>query len=233
VGSAVYDFATRLALHGQAKGAAVLIDGDETTKAFSASVQIAGAPFYPGAGEIDMARLFAAVDLPPEWKAVLSAAAAGAGGRGGKPTARENLHLTVFFIGETKPDAVPDLIRELETPLSRLAPFSLPFSRLHSQAGRMLWASFADTPAWRLLCGAVRLAAAPFAAKPEPREQTAHVTLARFKHGGAHLAPLCPFTPPGPNLEVAAVDLMRSLLSPLGPSYVREHRFELTGEQAS
>lgn len=173
------------------------------------------------------------MDLPPDWKSALSAAVADAAGHGGKATARENLHLTVFFIGEAEQRVVPDLIRELAASLSPLAPFRLSFSRLHPQADRMIWAAFTDSPAWRRLCGAVRLAAAPFAAKPEPREQTAHVTLARFKHGGARLMSLCPFTPPGRSLAVTAVDLMRSELAARGPVYSREHRFELTGEHAA
>jgi len=179
-----------------------------------------------------VSRLFVAVDLPPEWKAALSAVAARAGACGGRPTLPQNLHLTVFFLGETDPAAVPVLIRVLGAGLSPLAAFPLSFSRVHPKADRMLWAAFADSPDWRRLCGAARLAAAPFAATPGPREQAAHVTLARFKRGGARLTPLA-FTPPGPGLAVTAVDLMRSELSPAGPAYFLEHRVTLAGERAT
>jgi 2'-5' RNA ligase len=174
-------------------------------------------------------RLFAAVDLPPDWKSAFSAAVAGVAGCGGRPTPPENLHVTVFFLGETEQRLVPELIGGLAASVSLLAPFCLAFSRLRPQADRMLWAAFADSPDWRRLCGAVRLAAAPFAAKPASREQTAHVTLARFKRGGASLAAPVSFTPPEPSLAVTAVELVRSELAPRGPAYFREHRFELAG----
>jgi RNA 2',3'-cyclic 3'-phosphodiesterase len=179
-----------------------------------------------------MARLFVGIDPPRAWKTALSAAVAGVGRFGGRPTAPGNLHLTVLFLGETDEAAVPGLIAALDRAVGVQSAFSLAFSGIIPKAERMLWAAFEDNPAWRRLCMAVGQAAAPFSPLSRDsgcRPQAAHATLARFKQGGARSAAIGAFTPPEPALPVSAADLIRSRLSPAGPSYVRERRFSLSG----
>jgi len=129
-----------------------------------------------GAGE--MARLFFALWPDSDLQAKLAAWAKRAAGKG-RPMRRENIHLTLAFLGDTKAALVPDLIalaRDLV-----FAPIRLPLDRVgYWKHNRIIWCGAEQDPA--ALTGLVaalraRLDAAGIAYDRKPF--VSHVTLVR------------------------------------------------------
>ena len=135
-----------------------------------------------------MPRLFIALALPDDLCDQLHLMQGGIAGA--RWTKRENLHLTISFIGDVDD---PDLLEDLDTALLRVsaAPFTLSLHGTGSFAQGsdplVLWMGVEAPPALAALKKSVdrRLtdAGVPF----ESRKYMPHVTMARLKHpdGGA------------------------------------------------
>ncbi|MFK7695075.1 RNA 2',3'-cyclic phosphodiesterase [Paenibacillus sp. HJGM_3] len=137
-------------------------------------------------------RLFVAVPLPPEVKALVTSALPTL--QAGLPFQKwvhpEDVHITLVFLGDTAPAAVP----ALEAALTRLASRAVPFPlRLEGtgtfgapQAPRVLWAGLGGSlPALHRLQADAAREAAELGYAPEGRAYAPHVTLARrYAAGG-------------------------------------------------
>ena len=121
-------------------------------------------------------RLFVAVELPREMKDALSSAIAAlkAQGVSANFTRRENMHLTLAFIGETP--RLADAKAALDTVKAR--PFRVALGG-SGAFGDLLWAGLRREPDLDFLAAKVReaLRAAGFAVDPKPFRP--HITLAR------------------------------------------------------
>jgi len=156
-------------------------------------------------------------DLDPSW-------------RNEKWTARENLHVTLKFVGgvpEDELDALGDAIAEAVG--ERPGSFQLPFDGVKAvpslRRARMLWATFLDPDdACSALAAAVERAVLAFGAELDDRQFVPHVTLVRARRphsvsedafeAGAVAASHAPEL-----MSVTQVTLFSSTLTPKGPIY--------------
>lgn len=129
-----------------------------------------------------MIRLFVGIELPDKVRSDLAAICSGV--PGARWVARENLHLTLRFIGNVEESAVADI----DLALSRLkAPaFDLVIAGIDQFCkGRrptMLWAGVDKNPALSHLQARVETAMQRAGLPPEGRRFTPHVTLARLRN---------------------------------------------------
>ncbi len=192
-----------------------------------------------------MIRAFLAVQLPPEFRAALSAVQQdlkrrleGAAGRQARiswvqPT---SMHLTVRFFGETPEDVIDSLHSVVSEAAAGHRVIQIPFSRLGAfprlQQPRVLWAGPLESweqgrEAERLqaLYRAVEDACKAAGLAAEGRPFTPHLTLARIKDGerqvGQALAQSGAVDQPITigMLPITALVMMRSELRPAGPVY--------------
>ncbi len=141
--------------------------------------------------------------------------------------APENLHVTLWYIGEVSDERGAAISAALAAPFP-IAPFDLALDGCGafppSGSPRVFWIALragADRmlDLWREV--AARLA--PLGFEPERRPYSAHLTIARVKDGGREAAGirrlLGETAAPAAACRVAAVTLFRSHLSPKGSTY--------------
>jgi RNA 2',3'-cyclic 3'-phosphodiesterase len=182
-----------------------------------------------------MPRLFVAVDLAERARLLLDPLLGAF--PGGRWASREQLHVTLRFLGSVAPDQVGELRRRLESVVSP-ASFSLSLSGVgvfppapsKRSPPRVLWAGLRPRDPLAALKLAIDQALGP---DPElgNREFHPHVTLARWKD------------PPGPELagfldrhagltsapfDVREFHLYESRTLPEGAVYTRLHSFNLS-----
>lgn len=181
-----------------------------------------------------MPRAFVAIDLGDPVREALTAAAGvfradAPGWAGEKWVARENLHVTLRFLGDVPDAIVGPLGDTIAEAVARTAPFELRLAGFRSvssaRSARMLWAEFADPEgAAAALAAAVEEAVAPFSPARDVKPFRPHVTLARARHPrpapreavDAAEALLTAGVPP---LSVTRATLYASTLTRTGPVY--------------
>jgi len=128
-------------------------------------------------------RLFVAVRLPAVIRQTLHGLHGGI--QGARWVEKDNLHLTLRFIGE----ANSGQLRDIDSELSEIDfhPFDLVLSGLGTferrQRVHMLWAGFDTSPSLTDLRDRVEAAVMRAGFGPDGRKFKAHVTMARFRHG--------------------------------------------------
>jgi 2'-5' RNA ligase len=179
-----------------------------------------------------MPRLFVAIDLPDSIKDQLEGLCAGVSGA--KWVGREQMHLTLRFIGEVD-EARYSTIKD-----ALAAVHGQPF-RLHlggvgqfppKGSPRVLWVGVPMPPELVRLQRGVEHALVQLDIAPEDRPFAPHITLARLKtppppeSTRQFLAQHAPFRTP--LVEVAAFSLYSSVLAREGARYHREALYPLT-----
>jgi RNA 2',3'-cyclic 3'-phosphodiesterase len=154
-----------------------------------------------------------------------------------KWTKISNLHVTVFFIGETQQQNIPKIKKQLNQLLSSIQPFSLSFNQLtfgpHRKASSMIWAQLHHTEQWSHLVTTVMAAvkkAVPSVKTYSPKSQTPHITLARFSFKDQSIPSnlnLNQANLTGLKLAVTEIRLMQSELTPEGSIYTPLETFPL------
>ncbi len=181
-------------------------------------------------------RLFVAVPLPEPLAARLEAAVAALAVAGLRTTAREQLHVTLHFLGQVDPAHVSALTAALARASAEAEPFSLEFDAVAPappRRPRMLWARAQSPPAYAALVRAVAAAAADAApAAAPPRTASPHVTLARARGRGEGVRFTAPAALADATLTVGACALVRSELGPGGPRHTVLATFPLGGGQS-
>lgn len=179
-------------------------------------------------------RLFAALSLPDDVAAPLTALMKGVGGAKWRP--RENLHLTLRFFGELPEPVAEDLDVELEAATRGIGPFSLRLKGAGSFGGvdpHALWIGAAESESLKRLAAACEKAARRVKLKPEPRKFMPHVTIAYLN--GAMLDRVQAFTVEHALFETASFDvagfgLYSSITRKSAPSLYRlEAEYPLLG----
>ena len=183
-------------------------------------------------------RLFVALEIPAGPARALSERAALLARElpPAKWVRRENLHLTMVFLGEVERDELEALDAALEAPFRRAAPFELAVGGAGTfpprRPARVAWVGLAAPPALERLQAGVAEAASPFAERtPDRRRFHPHLTLGRcrrpwpraaverWRRGFDEL-----------DVEPFAVDdgvLVESRLSPRGPAYRTLERYPM------
>ncbi len=182
-------------------------------------------------------RLFFCVELEDDAKRELGALIERLRPRCGhaKWVARDNLHLTVRFLGEVDERRLGELEALAREVAREFSPFTLELDMLSAfpspRRARVLWVGpRGDAGEFVALMRAVEDRVRSLGFRPEIKEPKAHVTLARFKVprdlseiiGKADLKrPL--------RVDVRTLTLMRSELRPEGPIYTPVFRVPLGG----
>ncbi|HPD15741.1 MAG TPA: RNA 2',3'-cyclic phosphodiesterase [Planctomycetota bacterium] len=146
----------------------------------------------------------------------------------------ELMHITLKFLGETAESAVQDVEDAIALAAEGIAPFDLAVAGLGSfpehGAPRVIWAGVRDDGSLAQLNARLEEGLAALGFEPERRPFSAHLTIGRAKDprgAGPLRGPLAreAATRFG-SCRVEEVVLMRSDLSPAGPTYtpVRHHR---------
>lgn len=150
---------------------------------------------------------------------------------GGRPTRRETLHLTLAFLGEVADERLACLLEAVSG--LRPATFNVRVDQLGFwRRNRLIWAGCRDASApLEALVAALRdrLDKVGFAVSNGDRPFTPHVTLVRKTPDIAQNERVQEIQ--GVEWHCAEYVLVRSQLSPDGPSYEPLARFALTGER--
>ncbi|NWG17889.1 MAG: RNA 2',3'-cyclic phosphodiesterase [Chloroflexi bacterium] len=181
-----------------------------------------------------MLRLFIAIDLPDTIKDRLGDLCRGV--PGAKWVSREQMHLTLRFIGETE-DARFEAMRSALGQLNA-APFSLSLKGVGQfpprGAPRVLWVGVIAPPALAALQTRIESALVGLGVEPEDRPFSPHITLARLKTPPPALL-VGKFLNDGAafqteSIPVGAFVLYSSQLRPAGPVYRQEAVYNLKAE---
>jgi len=150
---------------------------------------------------------------------------------------RENLHITLKFLGEIAPEQVEELQLAAEVASEGIGPFELELDLLgafpHPERPRVIWAGSSSPPEELLrLHERLERELAPLGFPPEGKPYTPHVTLGRVKERnrakverlGGELERVEPFHFVA---EASSLTLMESRLTPSGAIYTPIFKEEL------
>jgi len=154
---------------------------------------------------------------------------------------RENLHLTLRFLGDVPEETIPDLSAQLDAACKTCSPFTLHIRSLRaipeSRHARMLWIDFVgDLDAIKHLHSVVASACAPFTTALLDRQPYhPHVTLARSHSPRPILrqalddvhALVNGEAIPGRSIPTREIRFFSSVLTPHGPIYKTLHRIAI------
>ena len=178
----------------------------------------------PTGGPARRLRLFVAARVPRSRLEELHDRLEGLRARlpGARWVAPENQHVTLRFLGATRPDQLDAVRAVVRCAAARTAAAQLSLGGLgafpRTSSARVLWAGVDDSGgALTEVAGRLRDELAPLGFEPERRAFAPHLTLARFKTP-ARLTDL-PELAPGEPFGLEEVALYRSHLSPRGARY--------------
>lgn len=170
-------------------------------------------------------RLFVAVDLPAAIKDELAALIDKQ--RLSLPDAkwvpRDNLHLTLSFLGEVRDERVDEIVEALAVAVAATGGFEAQLGDTgafpSARRARVYWVGL-DAPERRLhaVADAVADALVPLGFPRESRAWTPHLTIARLRTPGS-LAGLPAASPQPLGFDVSEVTLFRSRLARPAPRY--------------
>jgi len=141
-------------------------------------------------------------------------------------TAKQNMHITVYFFGDVDEAKIPEMSKKIAQVVSATAKFDLEFEKVlfapPNRPPRMVWADFGHSDAYVKLCRAIYGAAKdyldPGFSQSHDRDPHPHITLVRFNNPAAakslKLEPIRPET-----MAATGCELVTSELTPKGPVY--------------
>jgi 2'-5' RNA ligase len=171
-----------------------------------------------------MARLFVAIDFPDKIKTALQQCQPQLQA-GLRNTQRDQLHLTLHFLGESSVDAVVAALHSV--PVDQFSLTIADVGRFETtDGGSILWAGLRPSVALTQLHQAISAALLPTGFNPETRPYSPHITLSRCAPGvpvdiiqtflKAHAKLSLP------PINVDQLSLYSSVLTPSGPEYKLE-----------
>ena len=175
-------------------------------------------------------RLFIAIPLPLKEIAKLTDYFKSLGWTSVRWTKPENLHLTIYFLGDVEIENLPPLKAKIQETVQEIKPFTLEFDQIKfgppDQEPTMLWVVFKDNSADFNFRQKIFLAVRDFLtlANNRPPKLIPHLTLAKFKDGGYNkiIKPL-----ELADLPVVKCQLIESLLTKSGSIYTVLAEYDL------
>lgn len=170
-------------------------------------------------------RLFISIPFPTEWRDTLEAYCAQFSAPGvsadWRSTAKENIHITVCFLGDVEEEYIDEIKKRVAQLCTRTPPFLLAFEKMAfgppGREPRMVWAVFQESDAYAALVKEMREALKEFFAVEPHKELIAHATLARFKDPQlARKIDIARSEPALASFEVRTLELAESRLDPTG-----------------
>ncbi|RNI30572.1 RNA 2',3'-cyclic phosphodiesterase [Rufibacter latericius] len=179
----------------------------------------------------DNIRLFVAASLPENVKSYLVQAREAYTGPAIRQVPEQNLHLTLYFIGNVPMTEDTYIRQTLMQVAQRHSRFTLSLEQLEPgpkpRSPRLIWARFSQNEAFSKLSQELTQALSP--APPKQEKFIPHVTLSRFKKEGAVPKDLPLITPPSEVLyPVSSFALWQSQLASPHPIYTIVEEFPLT-----
>jgi RNA 2',3'-cyclic 3'-phosphodiesterase len=164
-------------------------------------------------------RLFLGMPIPPELAQAFTRLTRAIELPKGRPTAPENIHLTLVFLGEVAEPILPPIEQELSELTFAPLPLKLTTLNTFPRAG-ILFAEVEPTRPLLHLRAKVAASMARCGFAPEDRPYHPHLTLARF-HGSLRLSQSQHTLPPSlqRSFITDTVNLYRSHLTPTGAHY--------------
>lgn len=170
----------------------------------------------------DEIRLFVAATLPEEIKSFVQEQKEKFNSPSLRPVPEQNLHLTLYFIGNTQLSNLPGIENTLQKISEEHTAFKLQYLCTepgpNSQSPRLVWARFQQHPQFEKLSRSLASALSPEEnAKQKP---IPHITLARYKKG-ASAPPTAPVysAESGISMQVNSISLWQSELASPHPVY--------------
>ncbi|WP_187263050.1 RNA 2',3'-cyclic phosphodiesterase [Pontibacter beigongshangensis] len=176
-------------------------------------------------------RLFVAAALPADLKEYLARESQPFRHESVRFVPEENLHLTLFFIGQVPHESLPDIQDRIRRTAMHHAPFVLQLQCLEPgpkpRSPRLVWARFEQHPLFEQLSKELTQQLAP---QPPGQQKTIpHVTLARLRKDMPAPQALPTILPAAPvQLAVSAVSLWQSELASPHPRYSILQSFALS-----
>lgn len=138
-------------------------------------------------------------------------------------TKPENFHITTYYLGETLPIKLNEIIQKLESVTLQHPTIVLTYKRLGFSPGKnpnMLWAYFKLNPEFQKLCSDIANSAQ--SAMPARYKPTPHISIARLKKSHRYYQP---------NFDIEAPLVLKSnklcLWESIGNKYKCIKRFDL------
>ncbi|WP_207430169.1 RNA 2',3'-cyclic phosphodiesterase [Sabulibacter ruber] len=178
----------------------------------------------------DSIRLFVAAALPEELKRYLVQAREAYGDPNIRPVPEQNLHLTLYFIGNVPATEDTYIRQTLAQVAQQHQPFTLTLAQLEPgpkpSSPRLIWARFEQHQAFNQLSQALTQALAP--APPKQEKFIPHVTVSRFRQDVRARFNLSVITPEEEILyPVQSIALWQSQLASPHPIYTVVEEFPL------
>lgn len=178
-------------------------------------------------------RVFVAIFPPPEVQRTLLHAAQGVSIAGNvRWVHQENIHLTLKFLGDVKPDALESVHKALRKIARHHEPFRIQPSGLGAfpskKRARVVWSAVAEgSVALSTLAGEIEEALEPFGFGRVQKLYKPHMTLGRVRGQPAKL-------PDGvdvraPEFTARRLDLVESVLGADGSTYEKLESYPLSG----
>ncbi len=196
----------------------------------------------------DHIRAFLAIELPDEVKTTLARLiddVTRARVNGLKPVKPKNVHITLKFFGDVKTEQVKSITNVITNASRGIRPFTVKLGGVgvypNNKNARILWVGLDGEmaplqDAQRRIDGALRR----IGIEPESREFSPHLTIARIRdrtpptdRRRATEALFSAEFNPGLSIPVKNVSLVRSVLLPDGPEYMRLAHIPLTGSNGA
>ncbi len=176
-------------------------------------------------------RIFIAINLPEEVKGELGKLGdLGGLGEAVKWVKKDNLHLTLLFIGYVRDEEIPQICQIVKETAQGLKPFSLKFERVcygppKKMPPRLIWLDLEKKPELVQFAEKLKkeMAQADILRKVENREFSPHITLGRIRTW--QWRRIEPEERPDIEreldlqFEVSSIEIMESVLKRTGPEY--------------
>lgn len=173
-------------------------------------------------------RVFIAINLPESLKIKLAKFQSKWSDLPAKWTKKENLHITLAFLGYVQDDEIPEILRKTEEIAKKHKPFQLNFNKIcygpPKKALRMVWAMGEKSEELKGLQGDLENSLSNLPFKKENRSYSSHITLARIRQW--EFKQIEPEERPqieeliDLSFEVNSIELMESQLKRTGAKYI-------------
>ncbi len=178
-------------------------------------------------------RLFISLPVDDSWKKIFEESLKDiAASEWLRITPSNDLHVTLFFLGNVEEELIPEIEDALTDIASIQNDFTLSLNKIHlapeGERPTMIWARLGDDMQFKILAGRAREELAYILGSTEEPEQIAHVTLARFNKQAAapkELAPIIKSGHEGKKLQVSSMKLVESKMTKNGAVLVEISTF--------